>query len=261
MLTHNQVRFISDLRHSSHRHDTGLFLAEGHRLVTDMLHSGAEILTIYALESWLYQNLALCKLKSITPQLVSEQLMGRLSALTNPSPVLALVKIPTPPVEEIPVSTELVLLLDDIRDPGNLGTIIRSADWFGIRHICLTPGSVDLYNTKVVQATMGSIIRVNHYEVEPEPWLRALPAGTPVVGTVLNGENIYTASLPSSGVIVIGNEGRGIGREIQQLLSNRLTIPAGTTNTLTAESLNAGVAAALVMSEFTRRKLCPGQTI
>lgn len=258
MLTRNQVRFISDLRHSSHRHDTGLFLAEGHRLVTDMLHCGAEILAIYALESWLYQNLALCKLKSIAPQLVSEQLMGRISALTNPSPVLALVKIPNPPVEEIPVATELVLLLDDIRDPGNLGTIVRSADWFGIRHICLTPGSVDLYNTKVVQATMGSIIRVNHYEVEPESWLRTLPAETPVMGTVLDGDSIYTAALPLTGVIVVGNEGRGISREIQSLLTNRLTIPTGATDTLSAESLNAGVAAALVMSEFTRRRLSGG---
>lgn len=255
MLTRNQVRFISDLRYSSHRRETGLYLAEGHRLVTDLLHSGAEIMAIYALESWLFQNLGLCKLKGINPQLISEDLMGRMSALTTPSPVLALVKIPESQVGEIPVNKELVLLLEDIKDPGNMGTIIRTADCFGIRHICRTAGCVDIYNTKVVQATMGSIIRVNHYEVDAAEWLRALPPGTNIYGTVLSGDDLFSASLARDGVIVIGNEGRGISEDIQSLMTARLTIPSGVTSGLTAESLNAGVAAAIVMSEFLRRRL------
>jgi TrmH family RNA methyltransferase len=255
MLTRNQIRFISDLRHSAHRRETGLYLAEGHRLVADLIHSGAEILAIYARESWLYQHLALCKLKGLAPQLISEQLMGRMTALTTPSPVLAVVKIPEPPVEDVPVMDSLVLLLEDIKDPGNMGTIIRTADWFGVRHICRSRGCVDIYNTKVVQATMGSIIRVKQYEVEPAEWLESLPTGVNVYGTVLNGQLIYQSELARAGVIVIGNEGRGISEEIQAFMTQRLTIPNGITEGLTAESLNAGVAASIVMSEFNRRRL------
>lgn len=254
MLTRNQVRHISELRNSSYRRETGLYLAEGNRLVVDMIHSGADIVAIYAQESWLFQYSGLCRMKGITPQLISEEFMGKMTALTTPSPVLAVVKIPAPPVSEIPALTNLVLLLEDIKDPGNMGTIIRTADWFGIRHILRTPGSVDIYNAKVVQATMGSIVRVKHYEMNAAEWLKTLPGGVPVFGTVLSGDNIYQSALAQSGVIVIGNESRGISEEIQALLTTRLTIPTGVTEGLTAESLNAGVAASIVMSEFSRRR-------
>lgn len=257
MLTRNQVRHISELHNSSYRRETGLYLAEGNRLVVDMIHSGAEIVAIYARESWLYQHLGLCRLKGITPQMISEAYMGKMTALTTPSPVLAVVKIPVQHVSEIPVLSNLILLLEDIKDPGNMGTIIRTADWFGIRHIVRTPGSVDIYNSKVVQATMGSIVRVKQYEMKAVEWLMTLPAGVPVFGTVLSGDNIYQASLAQSGVIVIGNESRGISEEVKALLTNRLTIPAGVSEGITAESLNAGVAASIVMSEFIRRRSFP----
>jgi len=183
--------------------------------------------------------------------------LKKISSLTTPNEVLAICAIPENKLNVSELKNKLTLVLDDIRDPGNLGTIIRIADWFGIENIICSLETVDIYNPKVVQATMGSIARVNvFYEDLKTIFLEALTKNNfPIYGTVLNGENIFEKSLTSNGFIVIGNESNGISIELLPLINEKISIPTFSVNeTNSVESLNAAIATAIVCTEFKRRK-------
>lgn len=241
------------------REESGQFIAEGHKLVFDLIHSKYEISAIYAIPDWIRSNSRELEGKSIPVLETSPTEMNRISALSTPSQVLAVVKMETHPLTSSPthqLTNSLSLALDDIHDPGNMGTIIRIADWFGIGRVICSENMVDLYNPKVVQATMGSLARVHVSVTGIANHLSRVNPGTPVFGTFMDGENIYTSPLPSSGIIVIGNESAGISEEISSFITRRIHIPlfADPAAPSRPESLNAAIATAVVCSEFRRRR-------
>jgi RNA methyltransferase, TrmH family len=266
MLSQNQVKHITALKVKKYREEFGQFIAEGHKLVTDLAGSDYVITGIYASPAWIVANLPLVKEKKIPVFETLPREMERISALSTPGPVLAVVGIPPSP-GELPVPGEggLWLALDDIRDPGNLGTIIRIADWFGIDRVLCSESCVDLYNPKVVQATMGSIARVKVTRCNLAKMLPGLSGSAdahgrtgvlPVFGAFLEGDAVFSESLPDHGIIVIGNESRGISPELEPFITHRIFIPAfGDPVSGKAESLNASVATAIICAEFRRKKL------
>ena len=254
MISNSQVKFIQSLKQKKFRGIHHQFIAEGSRLVLDIINSSFHVKEVFAEQSWISSNRSVLGAAGISFSLVSENEMTRISALSSISPVLAVVDMPG--ANEFPAGfeEELVLMLDDIRDPGNLGTIVRIADWFGIRTIICSENMVDLYNPKVVQASMGSIARVKVITANLVDFLRGMNDSTEIFGTFMTGENIYSATLPSKGLIVIGNESNGISKEVSVFVKTRLHIPAfaGRNEPSAPESLNAAVATAIVCSEFRR---------
>ena len=179
--------------------------------------------------------------------------MAKVSQLTTPADVLAIYRIPQYRLDVESLKRELVLALDTVQDPGNLGTIVRLADWFGIRHIVCSPETADLYNPKVVQATMGALARVKVYYTSLPQFLAAMGRSR-VYGTFLDGSDIYRTPLSETGVIVMGNEGNGISAGLEPYIGNRLHIPSYPVGQPTSESLNVAVAAAITCAEFRRRQ-------
>jgi len=267
MLSQNQIKHIVSLKSKKFREESHQFIAEGHKLVMDLLDSPYKIAAVYALSGWILENLGFIQKKQIPVFEIFPREMKRMSALSTPSPVLAVIEIPTPfpsagsptpfpsPTGEGGKSSEgLQLALDDIRDPGNLGTIIRIADWFGIDKIFCSETCVDLYNPKVVQATMGSIARINVQYVILEKLLEKIFDRIPVYGTFLDGENLFEQDLSGGGIILIGNESRGISPSLARFVSKRVVIPSsGKSGSGKAESLNASAATAIICAEFRRQ--------
>ncbi len=250
MLSKNVIKKITSLHNKKFRKELGLFIAEGDKLVTDLLTVQMEVESIFYTDSWQLpsQNL------QVELNEVSEPEMKKISALTTPSSVLAVVKIPIRLLENLDLKSELIIALDDIQDPGNLGTIIRLADWFGIRNIVCSIGTVDVYSPKVVQATMGAIARVNVHYAELQDFLGKIDCNkVPVYGTFMDGENLYKTEIQPNGVIVMGNEGKGISQEVEKLVTKRVAIPSYPGNTETSESLNVAMATAIICAEFRRR--------
>ena len=239
-ISKNELRQVRALSQKKFRDETGLFVVEGEKMVSEALASGFEVVSVYRRDE------------------IGEEAMSRLSFLSSPSPALAVVRQPAPlPMK---ASRGLYLALDGIRDPGNLGTILRVADWFGLDGVIASPDTVELYNPKVVQATMGAIFRVPfHRQDIPSLCREVLAADGHVYGTFLDGENLYRkplddgASTPS--VIVIGNESNGISSETAACVSDRLFIPPYPADDPGSESLNAAVATAITVAEFRRRSL------
>ena len=255
MLSQNQIKHITALGVKKYREEYRQFIAEGHKLVTELVNSEFTVAGIYASAEWLVANLPMIRQKNIPVFETLPREMERISALATASPVLAVIEFPgplPPPPGAGPVS-ELILALDDIRDPGNLGTIIRIADWFGIATVLCSDSCVDQYNPKVVQATMGSIARVRVTRCSLSEALSNLD-GYPVYGAFLDGESIYAQTLTSHGIIVIGNESRGISPELEPFITRKIAIPAyGSSLSGKAESLNASVATAIICAEFRRK--------
>jgi len=253
MLSKNTIKHINALKLNKFRASFHEFIAEGDKLVTELLESHFKIIEIFAVKEWL----AIHKIAdniAITEVTVAE--LERISGLTTPNMVMALLEIPEPHMIDALVFDKLILVLDEIKDPGNLGTIIRIADWFGIKNIVCSHHTVDVYNPKVVQATMGSIARVYVQYLDLVEFFNTAPKDLPVYGTLLNGENIYTQSLSKNGMIIIGNESNGISNEIIPFISQKLYIPSfAISRENKAESLNAAVATAIVCAEFMRRTL------
>jgi len=254
MLTKNRIKQLASLRDSKSRHEQGLFLVEGVKWVSEMLHSDFFLEEVIATTDWAREHLPLLHAKEIPLQVVSEAELKKVSSLVTPNAVIAVVRIPKVTFNQADIQSGLSLMLDGIRDPGNLGTIIRIADWFGIRHILCSHECVDLYNPKVIQASMGSLMRVRVTYHDLPGFLESLPPGIPVYGAVLDGENIMNEKLQSPGILVIGNESRGISPQLLSFVSRRIKIPAfGEAEAGgKAESLNASVAAALICYEFRR---------
>jgi TrmH family RNA methyltransferase len=241
MLSKNQIKLISSLQQKKHRFTNQLFFAEGVKVIQELVKSNFELDHLYTTKED-FNDIPTHK-----RSLISENELNKISALSTPNTCLAVFKIPQ---ERKIIESGLLLALDDIRDPGNLGTILRLCDWFGIQQLTCSKETVDIYNPKVVQATMGSIARVNVNYVD----LNAFISNTklPVFGTFMNGENIYKTTLPQEGIIVMGNEANGISEEIEKLISKRLTIPRFGTLQIT-ESLNVATATAVILSEFRRQ--------
>ena len=246
MISKNQIKFIRQLEQKKFRHREGLFVAEGTKVVGDLLKAGYIPPSLYATPDWIASH-SVAEATEVT-----DDELTRLSFQQHPQQVLALFPIPEP-ADLSPLTSHLSLLLDGVQDPGNLGTIIRIADWFGISNIICSEDTVDAYNPKVVQATMGSIARVNIIYTNLLELLDGLPADFPVYGTLLDGENIYTQELTPHGLIIMGNEGNGISDAVRQRVNRRLLIP-DFHNGDTADSLNVAIATAITCSEFRRRQ-------
>lgn len=236
MISKNEIKEIRSLSQKKFRDLKGLFVVEGEKMVAEARDSGFEIVRVYERGD------------------IGPDAMERISMLSTPSPVLAVVRIPEKREER---AGGLVLALDGLRDPGNVGTILRLADWFGIRRIIASEDTVDIYNPKVVQATMGSIFRISlTYCNLPSALKDYRERGIPVFGTFLDGDNIYESALDgtSDGVIVMGSESNGISPEVALCVTKRLHIPSFPDGSRTSESLNVAIAAAITCSEFRRRE-------
>ena len=253
MLSKNKIKWIRSLEHKKFRNETRCFLAEGNKLVADMLPA-FECEFLLSESSWLATQ---GDIRAKEHLVAEEGEIERASLLRNPQQALAVFRQPDYVLDTEALKTKLSLVLDGIQDPGNLGTIIRLADWFGIENIICSPDTVDTYNPKTVQATMGALARVRTHHLDLTDFLQAMEisdrASFPVYGTFLEGENLYTKSLTSTGLIVMGNEGNGIRPEIESFISHKIHIPSYPLQSATSESLNVAVATAIVCSEFRRQ--------
>jgi len=240
MLSKNQIKLITSLQQKKHRFAHQMFFAEGIKVVQELLESNFELVHLYTTQNDFEQ------VSNDKKVLVNESDLKKISALSTPNTCLAVFKIP---VEKQIIEKGLILALDSIRNPGNLGTILRLCDWFGIGQLICSKETVDIYNPKVVQATMGSIARVNVNYVDLEIFVSQ--TNLAVFGTFMDGNNIYKTELPQEGIIIMGNEANGISPELEKLIKNRLTIPRFGTIQKT-ESLNVATATAITLSEFRR---------
>lgn len=254
MLSKNRIKFIHSLALKKNRTSTGLFVAEGPKLVGDLLgHFECEY--IAASRSWLDSNARFVRGIKECDEADAGQL-HKVSFLDTPQDVVAVFRQPEYDCNpEECVKRNLCLALDDVQNPGNLGTIIRLADWFGIEDVFCSLKTADVYNPKTVQATMGAMARVRVHYVDLLSLIDALPKDVPVYGTFLDGKYIYETELKQNGLIVMGNEGNGISDGIASLVTDRLYIPNFPPGRNTSESLNVAIATAVVCSEFRRRQM------
>ncbi|WP_374049386.1 TrmH family RNA methyltransferase [uncultured Bacteroides sp.] len=248
MLSKNKIKYIHSLEQKKVRKEEGVFLAEGPKLVGDLLgHFHCRFLA--ATPAWLGEHASISSDEIVS---VDAEDLKRASLLKTPQQVLAIFEQPNYELHKEIATNSLCLALDDVQDPGNLGTIVRLADWFGIEHIICSQNTVDVYNPKTVQATMGGIARVKvHYTSLPD-FIRSLK-DVPVFGTFLDGKNMYEQPLSANGLIVMGNEGNGIGKEVETLINRKLYIPNYPQGQETSESLNVAIATAVVCAEFRRQ--------
>lgn len=251
-LSKNKIKYIHSLELKKNRKTEKAFLAEGHKLVGDLLeHFHCRLLA--ATDKWFINNKEL-QLNDVDETLiVNEEELSRASLLKTPQQVLAVFDQPEYPTDPSVIGHSLCLALDDIQDPGNLGTIIRLADWFGIEDVFCSPQTADIYNPKAMQATMGGIAHVRIHYTPLSDLIRNLETDIPVYGTFLDGENMYGEKLSKNGLIVMGNEGNGISPEVGSLINRQLYIPNYPTGRETSESLNVAIATAVVCAEFRRQ--------
>ena len=241
MITRAEILDIKALANKQGREDLGAFIAEGEKLVDEIRNSSLRIRRILQTKPIFAEG-----------ELISEKEMERISQLKSANSVLAVVELPKHKLALANPTKNLILCLDRIQNPGNLGTIIRLADWFGISDIVCSEDTADCFNPKVVQATMGAILRVRVHYTNLAAWL-ASHKDACIYGTFLEGENIYNAELEKAGVIVMGNEGQGISAEVAKCVSHKLLIPPYPADRCGSESLNVAVATAVICSEFRRR--------
>lgn len=250
MLSKNKIKYIHSLELKKNRKAEHVFVAEGHKTVGDLLgHFPCKLLI--ATKEWFDKKLPFQADEIIE---VNNDDLFKASFLKTPQEVLAVFEQPEYTTDATVVSQSLCLALDDVQDPGNLGTIIRLADWFGIEHIFCSNNTVDAFNPKTIQATMGAIARVKLHYCSLYELISNLK-DVPVYGTFLDGEDIYTQKLSSNGLIIMGNEGNGISQEVERLINKRLYIPNYPQSRETSESLNVAIATAIVCSEFRRQAL------
>lgn len=254
MLSKNQIKYINALKIKKFRQQYGIFLVEGEKCVDELLHSSLETTGIYALPDWLREHSRLLNEKNIGFTEIDETILEKISDLTTPNKVLALAKVP----EQVmlpDIYNNYCLALDNIKDPGNMGTIIRTADWFGIRRIVCSPGCVDAFNPKVIQSTMGSFTRVNVFHMDLIQFIKQKPKDTPVYGALLQGKNLHQVSFNEAGIVIIGSESHGISADLLPLVTQAIYIPPfninGTINA--AESLNASIANAIICYEISKQ--------
>jgi TrmH family RNA methyltransferase len=243
MVSKNQIKLITSLQQKKYRFSNKLFFAEGVKVIHELLEANFELEHLYTTQNdfEVVSNAKKTRIDAAD--------LKKISALASPNSCLAVFKMP---VEKATRESGLILALDSIRDPGNLGTILRLCDWFGIHQLVCSQETVDIYNPKVVQATMGSIARVNVSYLDLDAFLAHTKL--PVFGTYMDGENIYRTSLPQEGIIIMGNEANGISAAIEKRVQNRIAIPRFGEIQKT-ESLNVATATAIILSEFRRNSL------
>ena len=256
MISKNRIKYVRSLEMKKFRKAEGVFVAEGRKLVDD-LREVFECAYLAATDRWMVEHdewVRALKSSGVEIDEVTEEELRRVSFQETPQQVLAVFRQRNGQVDiNEEARKNLCLMLDDVQNPGNLGTIVRQADWFGIEHIFCSRGCADIYNPKTVQATMGAMARVQvHYADLPE-LLDGLEKGIPVYGTFLDGENMYKKELENRGVIVMGNEGKGVSKEVERYVTERLYIPNYPEGRQTSESLNVAIATAIVCAEFRRR--------
>lgn len=243
-------KLIASLQQPRHRREHGLFVAEGTKCISELIGTFSCRMVV-ATHAW-YESDVMPLPRGAELFKATRADMERISSMSNPPEVIAVMEMPPEPSDALPQG--LVIALDGVQDPGNLGTIIRACDWFGVSTIVCSRDTVDLYNSKVIQATMGALARVSVRYVDLPRWLGHVPASRPVYGTFLDGDNIYNAPLASDGIIVMGNEGKGISREVAAAVTARLFIPPYPVDSLHVESLNVSMAAAIILSQFRKNQ-------
>lgn len=240
MLSKNQQKLITSLQQKKYRNKYGLFIAEGGKATNEFLNAGFEVEFLFCTEDYLD-----CTHREDAIVLTENELK-KISSLKTPNKVLGVFKIPK---QESFINEGLIVALDGVNDPGNLGTIIRLCDWFGVRQIICSPDTVDCYNSKVIQATMGSLSRVSIFYRDLTTCLKT--TALPIYGAVMNGENVYTSKLKDEGILLLGNEANGISKEIESFITHKITIPRFGDLQQT-ESLNVATATAILLNEFRR---------
>lgn len=252
MLSKAKIKLIQSLELKKKRREERLFVAEGPKVVGDLMPYFTCRL-IVAEASWIAAHPEVRASEIIE---ATNDELRKASFLKAPQEVLALLELPSYSAPHDIATKELCLALDDVQDPGNLGTIIRVADWFGIRHIFCSIGTTDAYSPKTVQASMGAVARVKIHYVDLPAYLQHVHKEMPEVplyGTFLEGENIYKESLSTNGIIIMGNEGNGIGEQVKAMVTHKLLIPNYPEGCVTSESLNVAIATAITCAEFRRR--------
>ncbi|CAH8281714.1 TrmH family RNA methyltransferase [Mariniflexile fucanivorans] len=238
MLSKSQIKLITGLKQKKQRQQHGFFVVEGVKTIKELLQSHLELYALYTTETF--------NIDAKNEVLISEADLKRISFLTTPNTALAIFKIPA----QKPIETKgLIVALDAVRDPGNLGTIIRLCDWFGVKNLVCSKETVDCFNPKVVQATMGSLTRVNINYVDLVAFLKTI--SLPVFGAFMEGENVYKSKLPEQGILVMGNEANGVSKEVEAIITEKISIPRFGDIQAT-ESLNVATATAILLSEFRR---------
>lgn len=261
MLSKSLISLIKSLKYKKFREINGLFIAEGEKIIGDLINISAddsslfEIHAILATSDWL-KNIKIFPATEFNFTEITEDELKRISMLKTPNKVMALVKIPVYKLENDFAENNLVLVLDDIQDPGNLGTIIRIAHWFGIKNIICSVSSADIYNPKTVQSAMGSLWSVRIFYMELKPFLQNYFERTdvPIIGTFLSGSNIYTMPVVTNGLIVLGNESHGISNDLVPFIRSRISIPPYS-GKFRPDSINVAQAAAIICSELRRTQL------
>lgn len=250
MLSHQQISFIRKLKEKSFRYQEGIFLAEGEKLVDDLLRSGCKAIEIYFEESYSGQLTTHPQAKAI-----SIREMERISQLKTVSPVCALFPISSPPKLNVEVfEDEWGIVLDDINNPGNLGTLLRTADWFGMHYFICSSNTVDVYNSKCVQASMGSIARTHIYYLPLDEFFASLPKNIKIFGAQMNGQSIYTTDFSKGGLLLLGSEASGIHPEYGPFIHKNVGVPIAKHNLRHGpESLNVAIAGSIIISEIYRQ--------
>ena len=245
-MTKSDVKYIQSLAHKKQREEEGLFVVEGVKMVDELLLNFPDrIVRIFATESWINDRKQIVK-KYHSIDCIELDALNKISFLQAPNEVLALVSMPSTEITPS-ISTGVTLVLDQIQDPGNLGTIIRTADWFGVKQIICSNDTSDAFAPKVVQATMGSLMRLNIFYLDLGTFLKTLD-DIPIYTAELNGESVYEVEFKQPMIVVIGNESRGVSLNISRFANKKITIP----KVGNAESLNASVAAGIILSQATR---------
>jgi TrmH family RNA methyltransferase len=246
MISKNKIKYITSLQYKKFRQKYNKFIIEGHKSILDIVNSDYKIEEIYTSN---FEKFSSIESSHSIIEITNEE-MKKISLLKTPSDSLAIVNIKET-IKIIESNDDVILCLDDIQDPGNFGTIIRTANWFGIFNIVCSLNTVDLYNPKTLQSTMGAFANMNIYYIDLELYLQN--NSKIIYGTFLEGENIYTSNLNKDCIIVMGNEGNGISEKIEKLITNKISIPNFAGDKLKAESLNVSVSTAVVLSEFKRK--------
>lgn len=252
MISKAKIKLIKSLDSKKARRAEGLFVAEGPKVVTDLLQSFRPYI-IVCTQQWHDNNLSQISSSDAEIIIVSEEELHKVSFLKNPQQVLAVFQIEGRSINNASIDESIILALDEVQDPGNLGTIIRIADWFGIERIICSMDCADCYNPKVVQATMGSLSRVSIEYTSLKDYLGTVPEGTKIYGTFLDGNDITeckSVNKAEKSIIIMGNEGNGISKEIEQYVNHRILIPNYPKGRATADSLNVAIATAITCYHF-----------
>ncbi len=250
MLSRNMIKYLQSLKQKKFRQMYNNFIAEGAKMTTEIIrHQQLEVEGIFALDSWIEENANDLAAYRDVLTVVNAKELGRISQLQTPNKAVCVCKIPKYKLNISQINNSLTLFLDGIQNPGNLGSILRIADWFGLPYVFCSNDCVEVYNHKVIQASMGAFLRVKTVYLDFEKLLESIP-DLPVFATVLDGEDVFKTDLPKNGIVLIGNEGRGITPAIIEQATHKITIPKGKNGR--AESLNAAIATGIICAAFTR---------